>query len=215
MIKLAEAEKIYSTTSRDVIAFQQLNLELNAPCYVSIVGPSGCGKSTLLNILAGYDFLTGGEYYFEGLLVEKENHKVLEKMSQKIGMVFQDYKLLEYLNVKDNLLLPSLYNGKKPDWDWIDKLGIGDCLKHYPSQLSGGQKQRVALGRILMYDKTIILADEPTGALDYDNRENLLDLFDQLYKQGTSIILVTHDYQVAKRTRQQIAFSEVEDEFVI
>ncbi len=99
MIKLAEAEKIYSTTSRDVIAFQQLNLDLNAPCYVSIVGPSGCGKSTLLNILAGYDFLTGGEYYFEGLLVEKENHKVLEKMSQKIGMVFQDYKLLEYLNV--------------------------------------------------------------------------------------------------------------------
>ncbi len=215
MIELVEAEKIYSTRDSNIIAFQQLNLALNTPCYVSIVGQSGCGKSTLLNILAGYDFLTGGEYYFDGLLVEKENRKVLEKMSQKIGMVFQDYKLLDYLSVKDNLLLPSLYNGKKPNYSWIEKLGIQDCLKQFPSQLSGGQKQRVAIGRILMYDKTIILADEPTGALDYDNRENLLDLFDQLYQQGTSIILVTHDYQVAKRTRQQIAFSEVEDEFVI
>jgi putative ABC transport system ATP-binding protein len=205
VIKLDKVVKKYRVEDKDLLALNYLDLELKEGCFVAIAGVSGCGKSTLLNVIAGYDDIDYGYYYFKNENVRKFSKEKRQDLIKSIGVIFQDLNLLDYLTVKENILLATRYtNSKKDLLEITEELDIVDILNKYPSQLSGGQKQRVAIARCLIADKKIILADEPTGSLDKENGLRLMEIFEKLNKEGVSIIIVTHDESIAGKCKRII-----------
>ena len=206
LLEVRNLKKVYASRFSKTLtkALNGINLEVKAGEFVAIMGESGSGKTTLLNILSGIDKLTSGEIYLKGeniaLLKEKDMAKFRR---EKIGFVFQHFNLLNSFTNKDNILLPLVLNKVKPSqMDMIlrpvaRKLGIEDLLNKYPFELSGGQKQRIAIARSLITNPDLILADEPTGALDSKNSDELLELFEKINEGGQTILMVTHSTKAA------------------
>jgi putative ABC transport system ATP-binding protein len=212
MIKLTELEKVYRTSSIETVALNNINVHIKRGEFVSIMGPSGCGKSTLLNMMGLLDAPSKGLVEIEGSPVSGYQDKALAQLrNQKIGFVFQSYHLINDLNVVDNVELPLLYRkgvaGKERRQKALaalDKVGLNARVKHYPTQLSGGQCQRVAIARAVVGEPEIILADEPTGNLDSEMGSEIMNILLNLNKEGTTIIMVTHDESLAKQTQHII-----------
>jgi putative ABC transport system ATP-binding protein len=203
----ASAHAIYRTFERDtapVRALRGAELELATGEFVAVMGPSGCGKSTLLNIIAGLDSPDEGEVSVAGQsLVGLSQSELAIMRRHHIGIVFQFFNLLEGMSVVENVVMPALIAGRKRKAaeararDLLDLLGIGDKARQMPAALSGGQRQRLAIARALANEPTLLLADEPTGALDSEGGEEVLELFARLHAAGQTILLVTHDQPVA------------------
>lgn len=199
MIKLVNITKKYA----DVVALDNISLTFEDNSFTAITGPSGCGKTTLLNILAGYDTSFIGKYYYNNDLVNEYSQKQMNEFYRnEVGTVFQEYHLLSYLNVYENISLPAYYSHRpfsKADIDAIlEKVDLTGTGERFPDQLSGGQKQRVAIARLLVQNSRILLADEPTGALDRENGIMVMKLLRKLQKEGMTVILVTHDREMAQ-----------------
>jgi len=211
IIRLREIQKIYDTGANSVHALAGVTLSIARGEYVAIMGPSGSGKSTLMHIVGCLDTPTSGEYVLAGERVSEMTSWSLARVRNKhIGFVFQTFNLLPRASILRNVELPMMYGGisrakrRQRAADMLARLGLGDRLKNLPSQLSGGQRQRVAIARALVNDPSIVLADEPTGNLDTRTGEEILGIFDELNRQGHTVILVTHDHAVARRTQRVI-----------
>jgi putative ABC transport system ATP-binding protein len=210
VINMNNINKIYSMGSSEFKALDNINLSINKGEYVAIVGPSGAGKSTLMNIIGCLDTPSGGEYILDGLNTKCSDSKLAEIRNKKIGFIFQNYNLLPKLNVLENVELPLLYLGmssreiKEKALSALKKVGLETHLKHKPNELSGGQKQRVAIARALVTEPQIILADEPTGALDSKTGREVLNMMEDLNKEGNTIIIITHDKEIAAEAKRMI-----------
>ncbi|MCD7848490.1 MAG: ABC transporter ATP-binding protein [Parabacteroides sp.] len=210
MIKTVALEKIFRTEEVETLALNQVNIEIKEGEFVAIMGPSGCGKSTLLNILGLLDNPTSGEYFLNGVEVSQYTEAQRTKLRKGIiGFVFQSFSLIDELNVYENIELPLLYMGvpagerKKKVQEAMERMAIAHREKHFPQQLSGGQQQRVAIARAVVAGPKLILADEPTGNLDSKNGQEVMNLLNELNKEGTTIVMVTHsqhDASFASRT---------------
>jgi putative ABC transport system ATP-binding protein len=200
MIKTNDLTKIFRTEEVETTALNKINLDVKEGEYVAVMGPSGCGKSTLLNILGLLDNPTSGSYLFNGTEVAnlKERDRTVFRKGN-IGFVFQSFNLIDELNVFENVELPLIYlkmktsERKKKVEDALDRMKITHRAKHFPQQLSGGQQQRVAIARAVVANPRLILADEPTGNLDSKNGIEVINLLCELNKEGTTIIMVTHN----------------------
>ena len=210
MIKTVALEKIFRTEEVETLALNKVSIEVKEGEFVAIMGPSGCGKSTLLNILGLLDNPTSGEYYLNGIEVSRYTEAQRTKLRKGIiGFVFQSFNLIDELNVYENIELPLLYMGvsaterKKKVQEAMERMAIVHREKHFPQQLSGGQQQRVAIARAVVANPKLILADEPTGNLDSNNGQEVMNLLSELNKEGTTIVMVTHsqhDAGFASRT---------------
>ena len=199
MIKTVVLEKIFRTEEVETLALNKVSIEVKEGEFVAIMGPSGCGKSTLLNILGLLDNPTTGEYYLNGIEVSQYTEAQRTKLRKGIiGFVFQSFNLIDELNVYENIELPLLYMGvsaterKKKVQEAMERMAIVHREKHFPQQLSGGQQQRVAIARAVVANPKLILADEPTGNLDSKNGQEVMNLLNELNKEGTTIVMVTH-----------------------
>jgi putative ABC transport system ATP-binding protein len=185
-----------------------VNLKVEKGEWVSIMGPSGSGKSTLMNIIGCMDKPTKGQVILDGVDISKENNKGLTVIRRdKIGLIFQQFHLVNYLNALENVMLAQYYHSipdEKEAMEALVKVGLADRAKHLPSQLSGGEQQRVCVARALINQPEIILADEPTGNLDDRNEEIVVDLFRELHKDGTTLVVVTHDPEVGEVAQRQV-----------
>lgn len=215
LVRLNNICKYYASGETEVRALDGVDLTIAPGEFLAILGPSGSGKSTLMNVLGCLDQPTNGEYYLDGQDVSALSANALASIrNQKIGFVFQSFNLLEYASALDNVALPLVYSGVKAKERraraarLLELVGLGDRLDHKPNQLSGGQKQRVAIARALVNDPHIILADEPTGALDSKSGAEIEALFNQLHQQGRTLIIVTHDNALAERTRRVITIKD-------
>ena len=211
LLDVQHVQKVYQTRfgAAEVTALKDINFSVEEGEYVAVMGESGSGKTTLLNILATLDRPTGGTVLLNGEDIQKISDKVLTEFRRDhLGFVFQDFNLLETLSVYDNMVLP-LVLARRPIDEMEKKvqpiaemLGIEDLLKKYPYELSGGQQQRVAIGRAMITDPSLLLADEPTGALDSKSASNTLDLFDKINQNGQTILMVTHSTVAASRAKR-------------
>ncbi len=199
MIKTVALEKIFRTEEVETLALNKVSIDVKEGEFVAIMGPSGCGKSTLLNILGLLDNPTTGEYYLNGIEVSQYTEAQRTKLRKGIiGFVFQSFILIDELNVYENIELPLLYMGvsaaerKKKVQEAMERMAIVHREKHFPQQLSGGQQQRVAIARAVVANPKLILADEPTGNLDSKNGQEVMNLLNELNKEGTTIVMVTH-----------------------
>ena len=199
MIKTVNLQKIFKTEEVQTLALNDVNIEVKEEEFVAIMGPSGCGKSTLLNILGLLDNPTSGEYYLNGTEVSKYTEAQRTNLRKGvIGFVFQSFNLIDELNVYENIELPLLYMGipaterKRRVETAMERMAIMHRSKHFPQQLSGGQQQRVAIARAVVSNPKLILADEPTGNLDSKNGKEVMELLNELNKEGTTIVMVTH-----------------------
>lgn len=204
MIQLNKVVKSYPVAGNDLVVLKDIDLQIDDGEFVAIMGPSGSGKSTLMNIIGCLDKPTTGEYLLNGKQVSDYDEKELAQVrNQSVGFVFQQFQLLPRLNALQNVELPMIYAGiaKKERLERaaeaLEKVGLADRADHLPNELSGGQKQRVAIARAIVNEPNIILADEPTGALDSKTGVQIMEMFTLLNKEGTSIILVTHEAEVA------------------
>lgn len=211
MIQLDEITKSYTLGKESVNVLRGISLEINSGEFVAIMGPSGSGKSTLMNIIGCLDRPTTGSYFLNEEDVSKHKDQELAKVrNQSIGFVFQQFQLLPRLTALKNVELPMVYAGaskkerEERARDALTKVGLQDRVEHLPNELSGGQKQRVAIARALVNDPSLILADEPTGALDTTTSVAIMDLFVQLNKEGTTIVVVTHEPEVAEYANRVI-----------
>lgn len=213
LISIKELKKIYGTGDIKVEALKGVNIDINKGEFISIIGPSGSGKSTMMNILGCLDRPSSGQYILTGTSIEKLSQRQLaEVRNKKIGFVFQSFNLLPRLSALKNVELSLIYAGI-PRYERVERakkalidVGLGDRMHHKPNQLSGGQKQRVAIARALVNDPDIILADEPTGNLDSHSTEEILKIFKSLNYEGKTIIIVTHEHEVANVTNRVISF---------
>ncbi|CAM3737277.1 ABC transporter ATP-binding protein [Vibrio aquimaris] len=215
LVKLNDICKYYSSGDTEVRALDKVSLTIAQGEFLSILGPSGSGKSTLMNILGCLDKPTQGSYELDGQNVASlTSNQLAEIRNQKVGFVFQSFNLLEYATALDNVALPLVYSGisakerKRRAGELLKQVGLGERMEHKPNQLSGGQKQRVAIARALVNDPQIILADEPTGALDSKSGAEIEALFNQLHSQGRTLIIVTHDNSLAERTKRVITIKD-------
>jgi putative ABC transport system ATP-binding protein len=214
VIRLANIEKVYQTKTIETVALSQVNLAIQRGEFVSVMGPSGCGKSTLLSLMGLLDEPSSGTIEIDGRPVASYSDKELAGLrNHKIGFVFQSYHLINDLSVRDNVELPLLYRPgvsgserRRRALAALDKVGLNARINHFPAQLSGGQRQRVAIARALAGEPEIILADEPTGNLDSVMGEEIMDLLLGLNRQGTTLVMVTHDEQQALKTQRLIRF---------
>jgi len=203
--------KAYQLGSLELFALRDLDLSIEQGEYIAIMGPSGSGKSTLLNVLGCLDRPTSGTYQIGGEDVSKLDDDELSKIrGSRIGFVFQSYNLIAQLNVIENIEVPMFYKGLS-EHDSAERakelaamVGLGDRIKHRPSELSGGEQQRVAIARALANKPLIILADEPTGNLDSESGADIMNILGDLHKRGTTLIIVTHDAHVAERTERSV-----------
>ena len=210
VIELAGVKKIYSMGTNKVYALRGVDLTVRAGEMVAIMGASGSGKSTMMNILGCLDIPTEGSYALDGTRVEHlSKNQLADLRNQKLGFVFQGFNLLARTSAIDNVELPLLYDrsGKKRDTrklaaEALERVGLGERLDHHPSELSGGQQQRVAIARALVTSPTLLLADEPTGNLDSRTTVEVMALFQQLNDQGITIVLVTHEPDVAQYAKR-------------
>lgn len=214
ILKAKNLTKIYGNGDTEVRALDNLSLSIQKGEFVSIVGASGSGKSTLLHMFGGVDYPNEGSIFIDGTDITTMNETERSIFRRrKVGLIYQFFNLIPTLNVEKNILLPMLLDGKKPDTEKFNQvigmLGLGDRLNHMPNELSGGQQQRVAIGRALISQPSIILADEPTGNLDKKNSEsimNMLKLCNCDYNQ--TIILITHDEKVARQASRMITIED-------
>lgn len=195
----------------EVKALQNINLEVKQGEWLAIMGPSGSGKSTLLNILSLMDTQSSGEYLLDNQIIQnlnEEEKSIIRR--EKIGLIFQQFHLISYLNALENVMLAQYYHSCVEKNDAIialEKVGLSHRLSHLPSQLSGGEQQRLCIARALVNDPEILLADEPTGNLDEANEKNIIELFCKLKQDGKTIILITHNIDVAKFADRTIILS--------
>jgi putative ABC transport system ATP-binding protein len=213
VIEIAGLYKDYDTPAGVFPVLKDVNLTIDAGDYVAIMGPSGSGKSTFMNILGCLDRPTKGEYKLDGQSVKSLNGNELAKLRNKtIGFVFQGFNLLSRSSLLDNVSLPLVYASDNKSLrdekskKLLEKVGLGQYLNSKPNQISGGQQQRVAIARALVNQPRIILADEPTGNLDSKTSEEIMDLFNALNKEGITIIVVTHENDIADHASRQIRF---------
>ncbi len=211
IIKTENITKVYKIGEIEVHALRGIDLEVNDGEFIAIMGPSGSGKSTLMNILGCLDTPTSGLYLLDGIDVSKLNDNELATIRNvKVGFVFQTFNLLPRLNVFQNIELPTIYSHKKSNnklkkiYECIEAVGLKGKERNRPTELSGGEKQRVAIARALINNPAIILADEPTGNLDSRTGEEIMAIFQNLNKQGKTIILVTHELDIANHTQRII-----------
>ncbi|WP_247234620.1 ABC transporter ATP-binding protein [Telluribacter sp. SYSU D00476] len=211
MIKLQNIEKVYRTSSIETLALNNVNIHIRKGEFVSIMGPSGCGKSTLLNIMGLLDEPSKGTVEIGGKTVDQYHDKALARLrNEKLGFIFQSFHLINDLSVLDNVEIPLLYRStsarerRELAQQALEKVGLSNRMKHFPKELSGGQKQRVAIARAIVGKPEIILADEPTGNLDSAMGNEILSILQNLNKEGATIVMVTHDESMAKRTHRLI-----------
>ncbi|KPL02002.1 MAG: macrolide ABC transporter ATP-binding protein [candidate division Zixibacteria bacterium SM1_73] len=211
MIHMKAIKKIYSTGKVDVEALRGIDLKVEKNEFISIMGPSGSGKSTLMNIMGCLDTPTSGEYYLEQEEVQTLNpNQLAEIRNQKVGFVFQNFNLLPYATAFENVEVPLIFKGvslrkrRKRSEELLERVGLKDRMDHKPTELSGGEMQRVSIARALANEPSIILADEPTGNLDSVSGKEIVDLFEDLWKQGHTIIVITHDQEISTRTKRII-----------
>jgi putative ABC transport system ATP-binding protein len=211
IIKTQNLKRVFKVGSEEVQALKGINLSVEKGEFLSIMGPSGSGKTTLMNIIGCLDTPTSGDYYLNNKLVNDLGDDELAFIRNKeIGFVFQSFHLLAKNSALNNVLLPLKYAGIKEDAantrarDVLDKVGLTDRINHAPSELSGGQQQRVAIARALVNNPSIIFADEPTGNLDSQTGDDVMNLFKELNKQGQTIILITHEEDIAKQSKRII-----------
>ena len=211
MIHLKNVGRIYEGDTYRIAALENINLNVNEGEFISIMGRSGSGKTTLLNLIGFLDTPTDGQYSFDGKDVSNITVSKLWKYRRKnIGFVFQDFALIDTNTVYENVILPlqavSMPHRqlKERAYEMLERVGISDIKNKYPSQISGGQKQRTAIARALANDPRIILADEPTGALDTETGDAIIELFRDINQKGKTIIIVTHDDKVAEKTRRRV-----------
>ena len=215
MIELANINKSFYLGGETIKALDNINLKIEKGEFVSIIGPSGSGKSTFMNILGFLDVPDSGTYKLDGQNMEKASDNQLARIrNTKIGFIFQNFNLLSKLKAYENIQVPLIYQGKtnseskKKAYELLEKVGLKGREEHLPSQLSGGQQQRVAIARALACDPEIILADEPTGALDSKTSIEIMNELDELNKKGQTIIIITHDINVAKRAKRMVRIAD-------
>lgn len=211
IIDIRDLHKNYAMGSQEVKALRGISFTINKNEYVSIMGPSGSGKSTLMNILGCLDISTKGYYFLNSTNVsELTDNELAEVRNREIGFVFQTFNLLPRSNCLANVELPLIYAGirssdrRERALETLEKVGLSDRVHHKPNELSGGQRQRVAIARALVNNPSILLADEPTGNLDSKTGEEIMHLFEELYEAGHTIIVVTHEEDVAAHSRRVI-----------
>lgn len=206
LIRLEGITKTYGTDDRPVPVLHGIDMEMEQGEYVAIMGPSGSGKSTLMNIIGYLDRPTSGRYLFDGEDLTRANDEQMARIrNEKIGFVFQSFHLMPGRCAWENVALPLVYRGvprharREMAEQALIRMGLGERLDFYPTQLSGGQCQRVAIARAIVTEPELLLADEPTGALDTASGEQILDIFDELNANGMSIMMITHETEVARR----------------
>jgi len=212
MIRLQNIEKVYRTDTVETLAINGINLDIAKGEFLSIMGPSGCGKSTLLNIIGLLDEPSKGNIQIDSQDISSYSDQKLAKFrNEKLGFIFQSYHLINDLQVLDNVELPLLYRNssakerKRLATEALEKVGLSNRLKHFPTQLSGGQRQRVAIARAIVGNPQIILADEPTGNLDSAMGNEIMDILINLNQnEGTTIVMVTHDENMAHKTHRLV-----------
>jgi putative ABC transport system ATP-binding protein len=211
MIEMRKIRKLYSTGRIELEALKGIDLEIGENEFVAIMGPSGSGKSTLMNLMGCLDTPTSGEYFLEGEKVESlSSNQLAEIRNKKVGFVFQNFNLLPYATAFENVEVPLIFGGmparrrKKRALELLGKVGLRDWADHKPTELSGGEMQRVAIARALVNQPRLILADEPTGNLDSGSGAEIIKLFEELGRQGHTIVVITHDTEIARRTHRII-----------
>ena len=204
MIEMQHLDKSYWADKTEVPVLKDVSFTVEEGEYVSIMGPSGSGKSTLMNIIGCLDVPSGGTYLLDGESVSEKSDKELSKLrNSTIGFVFQNFNLLPRETALENVALPLLYGGvgrrerTQRAKEELEKVGLGDRLTFFPTQLSGGQKQRVAIARAMVGKPKLLLADEPTGALDTASGKQIMELFRELNKEGVTIVMITHEAEIA------------------
>lgn len=215
MIKLENLRKVYDTGVIKFEALKGINLYVDKGEFVAIMGASGSGKSTLMNIIGCLDIATSGKYYLNEKDISAAKESELNRIrNSEIGFVFQSFNLLPKLNVLKNVELPMVYAGikgherKERALKLLEMVGLGDKIKNRPNELSGGQKQRVAIARALANNPKIILADEPTGNLDSHSEKEIMDIFSKLNSMGTTVVMVTHEAEIAEYAKRIIHFRD-------
>jgi len=215
MIRMRNIRKIYSTGKVEVEALRGVDLEIEENEFISIMGPSGSGKSTLMNLMGCLDTPTSGEYFLDGQKVENLSpNQLAEIRNQKVGFVFQSFNLLTYATAFENVEVPLIFAGvssrkrRKRAEKLLEQVGLKDRADHKPTELSGGEMQRVSIARALANQPRLILADEPTGNLDSVSGKEIVDLFEDLWKQGHTIIVITHDNEISTRTKRSIKLKD-------
>jgi putative ABC transport system ATP-binding protein len=215
MIKMKNIKKIYGTGSVQVEALKNISFEVEKNEFVGLIGPSGSGKSTLMNIIGCLDVPSSGEYFFEGESVERFNHNQLAEIrNEKIGFIFQNFNLLPYATAFENVEIPMIFKGVKARarrarvMELLDRVGLAPRASHKPSELSGGEMQRVAIARSLANNPSLILADEPTGNLDTKSGDEILAVFESLWKQGHTLVVITHNPNISSRAQRIITLKD-------
>lgn len=215
LIEIQNLVKNYQLDQIDVAALRGVNLQIPKNEFVAIMGPSGSGKSTLMNILGCLDTPTEGKYFFDSVDVTLLDDNQLSKIRNKnIGFIFQSFNLLPRINALHNVELPLMYAGvdkvirRELALQALEKVGLGDRVHHKPAELSGGQRQRVSIARAMVNKPGIILADEPTGALDSKSGEEIMEIFRQLHSEGNTIIVITHEKEIAAHTKRIIQLKD-------
>ncbi|NCA75002.1 MAG: ABC transporter ATP-binding protein [Alphaproteobacteria bacterium] len=215
MIRIRNIHKSYTTGQNSLHVLKGIDLNVEQGDMISVMGASGSGKSTLLNILGILDTYDQGEYLLNGLKMNKLSEKKAAQLRNKmLGFVFQSFNLISFKNAMENVAMPLYYQNVKRKkrnliaMEYLDRMGIGDWAHHLPSELSGGQKQRVAIARAMITNPKVILADEPTGALDSVTSLEVMDQLQEINKEGITMIIVTHEHDIAARTRKTIRITD-------
>lgn len=209
MITMKDINKGYMLGEEKLPILKDINFSVEKGEYVAILGPSGSGKTTLMNIIGCMDVMDSGEYYLDGMAIHETNQDDLtEVRNKKIGFIFQNYQLIPTYNIMQNIIMPLLMRGMTHEEaeakciETIRLLGLEERIAHKPNELSGGQKQRVSIARALVGKPAILLADEPTGALDQTSGKDVLRLFQELNEMGNTIVMITHDLNVAQSAKR-------------
>lgn len=215
IIVLEDVSKIYQIGDNQVRALNHASLTIDQGEFVSIIGPSGSGKSTMMNIIGCLDMADEGSYYLDGQRIEEYTENQLAKIrNKKIGFIFQNFNLIGNLTAWENVELPLIYQGlpkserKRRVSQALERVKLGERGDHKPMEMSGGQQQRVAIARALAAEPSLILADEPTGNLDSSTGEEIMKLFHELHEQGNTIVLITHDENVANQARRKVRIKD-------
>ena len=216
IVEMKNVTKIYGEKENQVLALHNVNLDIEKGSVVSVVGASGSGKSTLLNIMGGVDTPSAGTIFVDGKDITKYNDDELSIFRRrKVGFIFQAYHLIPVLTVEENIKMPVLLDHRKPDKEYIDHiielLGLSERRRHLPNQLSGGQQQRTAIARALANNPTLVLADEPTGALDSKNGQEVMDLLmKSVHDIGQTLVIITHNMDLAREADRIVKISDGE-----